>query len=232
MHGFIAPSAEPARIATDVLKRKIEEFYVSAFRAYEDSAREKTATEVRQDVSSGVGAFLQLLKAAIDDAENEAFWRIEQINYPERRELWFTSRVERSDTFLPIDVDSAIETLRKRYFGETAVVPAGKAARISAAKQIAAWDGVVVDEKELEAMVMLGLILEHLGAAENLLTLPPEGVGELLVGILDSVQFKGDADGLVARLVSVLQEEKAAEEDKKALPPSVPPSVPPSTLKQ
>jgi hypothetical protein len=152
-HDYIAPSAEPAKIASEVLKRKVEEFYVSAFRMYGDSAKERqTATEIRQDVSSGVGAFLQLLKSAVDGAENQALWRLEQAVYPNDKAKWFKCRVERSDDFLPVDVDQAIDKLKERYF-HNETVPVGRKAMIEAIKEMLKWDGMQHDEKEIEEAV-------------------------------------------------------------------------------
>ena len=71
-HRFISPSADPARVATETLKRKVDELYVSSFRDYGDSAIERTATEVKQNTSAGIGSFLTMLKTSVDDAENMA----------------------------------------------------------------------------------------------------------------------------------------------------------------
>jgi hypothetical protein len=62
-HEFIAPTTGPATIATArSLKQETDEFYVTAYQQYGDSARQKTAAEVAQETASGVGAFLQMLK--------------------------------------------------------------------------------------------------------------------------------------------------------------------------
>lgn len=152
-HEFIAPSSEPASILSDVIVRKVEELWVSAFRMYGDSAKEKTATEAKQDVSQGVGAFLHLLKASIDGAENQAMWRLEQIQYPRQRNFWFISSVERSDDFLPANVDAAIEKIRDRYFGKSGLVPVGRSTLISAIRTMLSWDGLQMAEHEIEAAV-------------------------------------------------------------------------------
>lgn len=168
-HAFIAPSAEPAAIATDVLKRKVEEFYVVAFREYGDAARggqQRTATEVRQDVASGVGAFLQLLKGAIDDAENEAFWRIEQSVFSKDRAKWFVGHVERSDDFAPVDPAVVIERLMGRYF--MAKIPIGRAGRIAAARQAASWDGLPDDEAAVAAAVDAAEVQQQINVMREL----------------------------------------------------------------
>jgi hypothetical protein len=86
-HRFIAPSSEPTKNASEVLDKKVEHFWISGFKMYEDAAAQKTATEVKQDVAAGIGAFLQLLAAAVDDAENGAFYRLEQAEHRTHRRL-------------------------------------------------------------------------------------------------------------------------------------------------
>ena len=150
---FRAPPTASVEIATKVLDQKVEQFYKTFFREYSDTAQEKTATEVRQDVASGVGAFLQMLKAGLDDAENETLWRLEQAVFPNDRTKWFKARVERDDNFQPLNVDEEIERLRVRYFGQTTPVPAGRTALVEVLRQIAAWDGIAFDAKAAGAAV-------------------------------------------------------------------------------
>jgi hypothetical protein len=186
LHGYIAPSSEPATILSNVIERKIEEFYISAFRMYGDSAKEKTATEAKQDVSQGIGAFLQLLKASIDGAENQVLWRLEQIEYPRNRNNWFVARVERSDDFLPTNVDAAIEKIRERYFGKGGVVPVGRSTMISAVKTIGSWDGLALSEEEVEAAVdahILAKGFEDLGTGVDV---PPDMLLQHMLKVLVS----------------------------------------------
>lgn len=183
-HHFIAPSAESAKIATDVLRRKVEEFFMSGFREYGDSSRDRvTATEVRQDVSSGVGAFLQLLKSGVDEAENGALLRIAQIELPNAKSRWFINTVERSDDFVPVDLDNEIEQLKKRYFGESGVVPVGVQAMIAAAKRIAQWDGLEAEDGQVESAVVVAMMSGMLEAFREL-PVPPQAKAEYVVAML------------------------------------------------
>lgn len=150
-HRFDAPPTGPVDIATKVLDQKVEHFYKTFFREYSDSAQQKTATEVRQDTASGVGAFLQMLRAGLDDAENQTLWRVEQAVYPNDRSKWFKARVERDDNFQPLNVDEEIERLRIRYFGQTTPVPVDRTALKEVLRQILAWDGIDLDDAALEA---------------------------------------------------------------------------------
>lgn len=187
-HGFIAPDSGPATVATEVLNRKVEEFYITAFREYGDAAREKTATEVRQDVASGVGAFLQLLKAAVDDAENGALWRVEQIEFPNEAGRHFTAHVERTDDFLPLDMDAVIDKLRARYFGSDKPIPTGHQARVQVVRKILAMDGFQVEDAEVDAAVSAEAWLRADAALRNL-PVPAEMKAQILIMLAAANNF-------------------------------------------
>jgi hypothetical protein len=154
-HSFISPDSGPASVQTEVLKRKVEEFYIVAFREYGNAAAQKTATEVRQDVSAGVGAFLQMLKAGVDDGENEVLHRVAQVEFHTDKTRWFVNKVERSETFVPTDVNMIITQLKDRYFDKMQPLPLGKTGLLNIAKQIAEYDGIKIDETELEGALMV-----------------------------------------------------------------------------
>jgi hypothetical protein len=157
-HRYINPSSEPTVNASTVLDKKVEHFWASAFQMYADSAREKTATEVRQDVASGVGACCQLIAAAVDDAENGAFWRLEQAEFADSESKWGVSKTERTDDFATVDMGLVLDQMRKRYLGETDVIPIGRGALIQMAKDAAGQDGLPVNQAEIEAAVDLYLL--------------------------------------------------------------------------
>lgn len=155
-HTFIAPGTGSATIASDALQRKVEEFYEVAFKEYGQAARVQTATEIQHDVASGIGAFLQMLKAAVDDAENQLMLRVAQIEYPQDEKRWFINHVERSETFVPTDIQDIIDRLKKRYFCAPTdnPVPVGVSGLFQAAKEIATFDGLTIDENEVKAAIM------------------------------------------------------------------------------
>lgn len=99
-----------------ILEEKTREFYTTFFQAYGDAASERTATEIRQDFRAGVEAFLTLLSSTIDEAENGALWRLEQIYFPDRPRVWGGASVKRSTNFQPVDIEARIEGLVTRYF--------------------------------------------------------------------------------------------------------------------
>jgi len=168
-HDYIAPATAPAEKLQESLKQKVEHFLYVAFQQYSDSARERTATEVRQDLSKGIGAFLQLLAGTVDEAENFAFWITEQTYFPARsfdmsgeevtveemganRQIWGQAKVERTTDFMPIDVEKRITALKDGLFGmET--VPADKTAILDAVKEWLDHYNINYEEEELQQVI-------------------------------------------------------------------------------
>ena len=215
-HHFISPSAESAEVATEGLKRKVEECYITAFRQYGDAARERvTATEIRQDVSAGVGAFLQMLKSGVDEAENEALYRIAQIELPTSKGRWFVNSVERSEDFVPIDINQEKARLQKTHFGETAAVPGGVVTKVAAAKKIHEWDGLEVNLEELTTAVTMHLLRENVELFASL-PIPPEVKAEYTIttmvglGLLDPDKEVELESGDKAKLIDVVRAKAVA----------------------
>lgn len=170
-HHYIAPEAAPADIASKVLERKVEEFYKIAFRAYSDSARgqQRTATEMKQEIAAGAGAILQLVKSTVDEAENQTFWRMEQIEWPDSPDKWGVAHVERSDNFALEDIDTLQKNLQDRYWGTKGnSIPVGRTALQQLAKQTAELDGLEADDEEIEFSVDAKLISDSLSIANDL----------------------------------------------------------------
>lgn len=148
---YISPPMDGATVRNETIDRKIEDFYHTFFQSYGDAAQERTATEIQQDARSGVAAYLGLLAGALDEAENGALWRLEQINFPGEPERWDTSHVRRQRDFSPVDVEAAIEGLTTRWVGDAPLpLTEGVAARV--VQQVAKQDGVSVSEEEAEEM--------------------------------------------------------------------------------
>lgn len=184
---FISPDSGPATVATEVLKRKVEEFYITGFREYGDAAQERTATEVRQQMAQGVGAFLQMLKAALDDAENGALWRIEQIEFDDPSK-WFISRVERSEDFAVQDPQDLAKKLSERYLGTGTPAPIGEEGVMSLVKQLAAYDGLTLDEGQVRASVRLHELKKTLQAIAGL-PIPAEARAEMSSTVLAALNY-------------------------------------------
>ncbi len=204
-HAFIAPSSQPAQELQSALDKKTNDLYITGFREYGGAAQRsqgnaKTALEVRYDVQTGVAAFLQMLKSAIDDAENATLYFVEQTLFPNNRKKWGTAHVERSDDFVPFDINDVLERIRKRYFGDHTPVPIGRTARIEAAKQIVEWDGLPVDEDEIAADIDNAALFAALQTVTSLApNLPPEAKAEMVVRILASLGYFDSSDEVVGK---------------------------------
>lgn len=161
-HSYAAPESGPAAIATEVIKDKRESFTLAAFKAYGDSARaqQATATEIKQDVAAGVGAFLELLRGKLDDAENQAMYLVAQAEFSQDTKRWDAPSIERSKNFAPADVNEVIDRMQGRYYPNKQI-PVGRSALIAVAKQAAEWEGVDIDEAEIAAAVDVQLLQQQ-----------------------------------------------------------------------
>lgn len=209
-HQYITPPSEAAAIASEVLKEKVEAFWRTGFREYGDSAAERTATEVRQDVAAGVGAFLQLLKAALDDAENRAWYLVEQSLWEGKSQNWGHGSVERSEDFAPVDVNSVVDRMRDRYFGKDSFVPVGRRAKKEAAKQIAQWDGLPITDAEADAAVDIHTILQTIQVMDAL-CIPEDALVQMSLkylvgtGLVDPEAQMEDGDGNLVKMSALLE---------------------------
>lgn len=209
-HRYIHAPSEPIKIASEVLDKKIEHLWVSGFRMYADAAREKTATEIRQDVAAGVGAFLQLLKAAVDDAENGAFFLLEQATRSLTPDAWGIAHVERSDDFSNTDTNAIMDQLRARYLGTGNPVPVGRSAIIQFAQDSARSDGIPVNVDEITNAVDAQNLQQLLGSLEALQCLPAVVKARLTMklvatfGLVDPKETVEMADGSSQNLLTLL----------------------------
>lgn len=226
-HRYIGPDPAPATALTETIKLNVADFRSNFHRAYDDSAQQKTATEVRQDVGSGTGAFLQLLVAALDDAENNALPLLEQAEYPGDRARWFIARVQRTTDFVPVDIDAVQEKSATAAFGAGKPVPMGVSARISLAREIAESRGANVDPDELSAHVRVQLMIELLESAPTAgLEIPADVKAELVMlsimaaGLIPKDATEQMEDGTKKPKLELIRAEvvkllKAADEQKK-----------------
>ena len=214
---YVSPEMAAAIEQRETLKQKVEEFYVTGFREYGDAARERTAEEVRQDAGSGIGAFLQLLDAALDNAENGAAWRFAQREFPTERRKWFVSRIERSNEYLPKDPDATIDAVAKRAIGDatTPPLPMGIDAQVSAVKEIVDYMGAPVNELQIRAAVKAKNAADAMTAHPDL-PWPAQAKVDVLVNLLAASGYVDveaalkDEEGEAAKLLKELKE-KALE---------------------
>ena len=223
MHAYINPPSEPIVAHGEVLTKKIEDYWMSGFKMYADAAAQKTATEIKQDVASGVGAFLQLLAAAVDDAENGALYRLEQAEFGESPNRWGVARVERPDDFSTMDLSMVLDKMKARYLGEAGMIPVGRSALIQLAKDAAQFDGLPVDQAEIEAAVDSMLLKNAIADLQTLNVTPPVVKARLAMrlvaamGLIDPEEVIEMSDGEKQKLMDVMMtqaEELANVADK------------------
>lgn len=150
--GYAAPPMDGANARNNTLEAETDNFYSVFFQSFGDVARERTATEINQQVAQSVGAYLTLETQAIDEWENDAMWRIAQVNAPNAGpELWGQATVERSTNFSHIDVQGQLQSLAENAFEDK--VPLGTEGRINAAKKYADRLDIQVDEEQIRSEV-------------------------------------------------------------------------------
>jgi hypothetical protein len=208
-HRYIAPDAGPTQNASEVLKQKVEDFWRSGFKMYEDSAQERTATEVKQDVAAGIGAFLQLWASAVDDFENQAMWRLGQAEFAESPERWGAAHVERSDDFSSVDSQAVVDMMRKRYLGEQETIPIGRSAVLQLAKESATYDGLDANDGEIEAAYDMQQVSRFALQMESL-PIPPLVKARLAMrfvanlGLVKADEVAANAEGESVSLLKLL----------------------------
>ena len=146
-HEWLTVDSGPAEISTRVINEKTQDLYHTAFQEYSDSARQATATEMRQEFSQGIASFLELYKNSLDEYENQFLRRLEQVQFPQRPDLWGQAHVKRSSDFHPADEQELADRLSRRYFGSRPV-PVSASVLAQFAKHIARQDGAVLSEED------------------------------------------------------------------------------------
>lgn len=109
-HSFISPDGSYLGAFQSVLEDDVQQFYHNAFKKYAESASQVTATSARLESHSGIEAFLSLLVSSIDEFENQALKRLEQV-YLDEPSRWGQAFVERSTDFRPKDVEEAMQKI-------------------------------------------------------------------------------------------------------------------------
>lgn len=166
---FDAPPTGPAEIKHKILAHKVIEFFATFFQAYGDAASERTATEIRQDFRAGVEAFLTLLGTTMDEAENAALWRLEQIEFPGKDEVWGGAFVERSTDFQPVSIEQRIESL-VRHFMPNGKVPLDVETSLEIAVKVIEASGVpVTPDRKALLKERMQTAIDREGQADSLL---------------------------------------------------------------
>lgn len=150
--GYSSPPMEGAKARNDTLEEETDNFYSVFFQSFGDVARERTATEIDQQVAQSVGAYLTLETQAIDEWENDMMWRLAQVNRPDGPfEVWMQADVKRSTDFSHVDVGAQVQALAENAFENK--VPLGEEGRANAAMKFADKLDVPVDEEQIRSEV-------------------------------------------------------------------------------
>lgn len=107
-HSFFSPDGSYLTDFETVLQNKIEEYYTNGFKRFGEAASQVTATQARLENQSGIESFLALLVSSVDEFENQAYKRIEQVYFPEEPSKWGLASVKRSRNFQAEDVHEAL----------------------------------------------------------------------------------------------------------------------------
>lgn len=145
---YTSPSIENAAGGYEILKEEIRDFYITNHKRYNDSVRDRTATEARQDDQRGSQSWLNTLTTGLDKLENRVLFLLAQKRFPKDRSKWLEPRVERSRDFQPVNAEKRADMLTRRYI--EGIVPAGPTAKENVIKEIARLDGIAVEEEEIE----------------------------------------------------------------------------------
>ena len=148
-HHYMTPPPEPAEVSREQLKQYREDFYRTTFQNFVDAVRSTTATEIRQKSRSGIEALLVTLSDALDTAESDCAFLLEQAEFPDDTSMWGAFKVERSKKFQPLDGHDLAKMHKEMFFGNEPV-PIGETGRVEVAMKIAQESGIVVDEDEVE----------------------------------------------------------------------------------
>lgn len=144
---YPSPDARIFEVAYDIFQEEVRDYYITAFQSYEDSARERTATEIQQDAQSGRFSFLSVLANAVDEWENDVLNLLHQVERPDEPGTWREASVERSKDFQPLDAEERADKLMRSVFGNT--VPLGADGEVDAAQQIAKLLGVEASPEDI-----------------------------------------------------------------------------------
>lgn len=152
---YISPDPANAKVAYDIYKEEVKDFYITSFQLYEDRARERTATEIRQEQSGGRHAYLSLLAGAVDEIENDLLFLLTQIYFPTQTDLWGSARVNRSDDYKPVDSQERAKIISEILRMLPVEIPPASATMI--VKEILDGLGVPYDDEEMDDLAQAGV---------------------------------------------------------------------------
>lgn len=128
---YISPDAANGAEAYKVYVDESKQFYVTNHQRMNSSNIERSATEIAYDEATGRVSFLAIMTDRIDEFENDVMFLASQILKPNNPEMWLNSRVERSRSFRPIDIQSLAQQQATSMAALASVLPAEMAADIA-----------------------------------------------------------------------------------------------------
>lgn len=136
---YISPPHENAASAYQTYREEAREYYIVNHQRANQSAIERSATEILYNEAAGRTAFLSLFAGAIDEFENEELFMASQIEAPNNPKSWLNSTVRRSHDFKPIDIERLADQRANRFAIYANILPTDLALELSGH-----------DEKEVE----------------------------------------------------------------------------------
>lgn len=152
-HYFMAPDPSSAELSTEVIDKKVEHYFISGLRFYRNSAqgRQKTATEIGQDVAQGEGSFLQTHLEDLAQFERQLATRLEQA-FSSEPSKWGGFSIENPDDLTPIDVHDEAKRLKENFFGRSTTLPVTEDRMAEVIKKIYAAHNITAPEEEIQQM--------------------------------------------------------------------------------
>lgn len=118
-HRYIGPSMDGPKAAAEERERLVQQFWRVAQFEFSDQAAERTATEIKADFVASMGAFLNVLAGALDEAESRVLFLLEQAAGQEPG----GAEVQRARNFGVEDGLALVQRLAEVFFGKQSGVP-------------------------------------------------------------------------------------------------------------
>lgn len=128
---YASPNPENGASAYKVFSEEVKQFYISNHQRMNGSNIERSATEIAYNEAAGRTSFLSIMTDALDEIENDHLFLSEQLMAPNDPDSWYSSRVERSRQFKPIDIDALVARQATAYGTVVNSLPAEIALRIA-----------------------------------------------------------------------------------------------------
>lgn len=120
---YISPPHQNAASVYSDYRNEVREFYISNHQRANQSAIERSATEVLYNEASGRTAFLTLLCQTVDEMENAWLSLVAQMEFPKDPLQWASTSVTRSKDFRPVDSELSADSRANRFAIYSSTLP-------------------------------------------------------------------------------------------------------------